>query len=161
MPKIPIDYNNTLIYKLRHKEDYDNANIYVGHTINFTKRKHNHKSCCTNEKNEGYDMKKYQYIRNNGGWDEWNMIEIEKHPCNDKREAEAREEYWREHFNSTLNSKKCYTSDKDKKFNGKAQCKKYREDNIEHIKAYNQKNADKRKVYQKQYRERKKDEKLT
>jgi len=48
MPKTPIDYNNTLIYKLRHKEDYDNANIYIGSTTNFTQRKNQHKFACIN-----------------------------------------------------------------------------------------------------------------
>jgi len=89
MPKIPIDYNNTLIYKLCHKEDYDNTNMYIGSTTNFTKRKGQHKYCCNNEKDKKCYQKNYQSIRDNGGWDEWNMIEIEKNPCNDKREAEA------------------------------------------------------------------------
>ena len=38
MPRTPIDYSNTIIYKLRHKEDNENDNIYVGHTTDFTKR---------------------------------------------------------------------------------------------------------------------------
>jgi len=37
MPKIPIDYQNTIIYKKEHieKEDF----IYVGHTTNWDRRK--------------------------------------------------------------------------------------------------------------------------
>ena len=38
-------------------------------------------------------MEKHQHIHDNGGWDGWNMIKIEKHPCNDKRDAEARGSY--------------------------------------------------------------------
>ena len=45
MPKVPIDYTNTFIYKLVNKEDYNNANIYT----NFTKRKCEHKSDCMNK----------------------------------------------------------------------------------------------------------------
>ena len=30
-------------------------------------------------------------LRDNGGWDMFKMIEIEKFSCNDKREAERRE----------------------------------------------------------------------
>ena len=114
MPKLPIDHSNTTIYKLVHKEDYDNANIYIGSTTDYIRRKNNHKNCCNNEKRKEYNEKKYQYIRGNGGWDCFNMIEVEKFPCNDKREAEAREEYWRCHFNSQLNSKKAYRTDEER-----------------------------------------------
>ena len=30
-------------------------------------------------------------IRENGDWNNWSMIEIEKYPCNDDNEARARE----------------------------------------------------------------------
>ena len=93
MPRIPIDYSKTIIYKLVHNEDYDNANIYIGSTTDFVKRKNQHKSICNNENYKEYNHKKYQYIRENGGWEEWNMIESEKHNCNDGNEARAREEY--------------------------------------------------------------------
>jgi hypothetical protein len=108
MPLIPIDYTKIIIYKLVNKEDYDNANIYIGSTTDFRRRKNQHKQYCNNQKNIAYNTKKYQYIRENGGWDIWNMIEIEKYPCNDKREAEAREEYWRCYYNSNLNSQMAF-----------------------------------------------------
>ena len=111
MPRTPIDYSKTIIYKLVHSEDYDNANVYIGSTTDFVKRKNQHKKCCNNEKQKGHNEKKYQYIRDNGGWNEWNMIEIEKYPeCNDSNEARVREEYWRCHFNAQLNSKRAYTT---------------------------------------------------
>ena len=115
MPKLPTYYSKTIIYKLVHKEDYDNANIYIGSTTDFIRRKNNHKSNCCNEKSKEYNEKKYQYIRGNGDWGEWNMIEVEKFPCNDKREAEAREEYWRCHFNSQLNIRRAYITEEQKK----------------------------------------------
>ena len=31
-------------------------------------------------------------IRDNGGWDNFKMIEVEKYPCKDKRDAERRED---------------------------------------------------------------------
>ena len=140
MPKTPIDYLNTIIYKLVHKEDYDNANIYIGSTTDFIERKHQHKNSCNNEKQKGYNEKKYQYIRDNGGWNEWNMIEIQKYPCNDKREAEAREEYWRCHFNSQLNIRRAYTTVEQKKQYG-----------IEYYKEYYEKNKSKILEQQKKY----------
>jgi hypothetical protein len=115
MPKIPINYANTVIYKIVHKEDFDNVNIYIGSTTDFTRRKTKHKYDCNKINGIGYDCKKYQYIRENGGWECFNMIEIEKYPCNDKREAEAREEYWRCHYNAQLNSISAYLTDEQRK----------------------------------------------
>ena len=150
MPKTPIDYSKTIIYKLVHKEDYDNVNVYVGSTTDFVKRKNSHKSCCNSEKQKGYNEKKYQYIRDNGGWNEWNMIEIQKYPCNDKREAEAREEYWRFHFNSQLNMRKAYITDVGKK----EQIKEYRENNkeksLDYAKEYRENNKEKLLIQKKE-----------
>jgi hypothetical protein len=114
MPKLPIDYSNTTIYKLVHKEDYDNANIYIGSTTDFIRRKNKHKSSCNCVTNRDHNDKKYQYIRSNGGWGEWNMIEVEKFSCNDSNEVKAREEYWRCHFNAKLNIIRAYRTDEEK-----------------------------------------------
>ena len=103
MPRVPTDYSQTCIYKLVHKDDIDNENIYIGSTTNFRHRKNTHKSSCNCESSKEYNNAKYQFIRENGGWDNWIMVEVEKYPCNDKREAEARERYWIEHFQSKLN----------------------------------------------------------
>jgi predicted GIY-YIG superfamily endonuclease len=127
MPKLPVDYSKTIIYKLVHNEDYDNANIYIGSTTDFVKRKNKHKSCCSNEKDKNYNEKKYQYIRDNGGWECFNMIEIEKHNCKDGNEARAREEYWRCHFNSQLNTKRAYITDEQRKELDKERKREYRE----------------------------------
>ncbi len=143
MPRTPIDYSKTLIYKLVHNEDYDNANIYIGSTTDFIKRKNSHKSCCNSEKQKGYNEKKYQYIRENGGWNEWNMIEIEKFLCNDKREAEAREEYWRCHFNSQLNMRKAYITDVEKKEWDKEYYKNNKDKILKYSKEYKEQNKDK------------------
>ena len=114
MPKIPIDYANTVIYKIVHKDDYENENIYIGTTTDFIRRKNNHKNCCNSDKRKGYTDAKYKYIRENGGWDNFNMIEVEKFPCNDGNEARAREEHWRCQFKSKLNTNKAFTSKEEK-----------------------------------------------
>jgi hypothetical protein len=149
MPKLPTDYSKTAIYKLVHIEDYDNANIYIGSTTDFIRRKNNHKSTCNLITSRGYNDKKYQYIRNNGGWGCFNMIEVEKYPCADKREAEAREEYWRCYFNSQLNTKKAYTTDAEAK-----------ERQLKYSKAYYRNNIEKCKEYQKQNYQKYKDKKI-
>ena len=142
MPKTPVDYSKTIIYKLVKNDDYDNKNIYIGSTTNFVKRKNQHKNGCNNEKNVAYNHKKYQYIRDNGGWEVWNMVEVEKHNnCNDGNEARAREEYWRSYFNSQLNSIRAYITEQEKK---------------EQMKEYTDRNYDKILEYRKEYKKKNK-----
>jgi len=87
MPKDDIDYSNTIIYKIYCKNP-SVTNIYVGHTTNFTQRKYAHKMSCKNESNK---TKKYDIIRNNGGWENWEMEEIAKYNCKDSTEARKKE----------------------------------------------------------------------
>lgn len=141
MPKVAIDYSKTQMYKLKHIADYDNKNIYIGHTINWIQRKSQHKCNCNNEKSKEYNQNKYQNIRKNGGWEEWEMIWIEDYPCNNKREAEAREEYWRSELKATLNTIRSFRTKEEKK---------------EYLKVYRENNKDKIKEVDKLYRENKK-----
>jgi hypothetical protein len=106
-----IDYNNTIIYKIIHKDNVE-TEIYIGHTTDFTKRKSSHKSTCYNYsgKNKHSHYRVYEYIRNNGGWNDFIMSEVEKYPCNTKTEAREKEQYWTNFYNSTLNNKKAYST---------------------------------------------------
>ena len=67
------------------------------------KRKNNHKNNCNNEKAKYYNNKVYQYIRKNGGWDNWNIIEIERFEAIDGNDARKRERHWIEELKATLN----------------------------------------------------------
>ena len=101
MPKVPINYQNTEMYKLICD---DTDQFYVGHTTNFIKRQIGHKS---NSKTK--DLKVYKMIREFGGWDNWRMVLIEKYPCDNRREAERREEELRVELKPDLNSIRCIT----------------------------------------------------
>jgi hypothetical protein len=96
------EYVNTVIYKIYCKDETIN-DLYVGHTTNFNLRKNCHKSSCTNENNKYHKLSVYIFIRENGGWDNWQMEEIEKFPCNNYIEASQRERYWVENLKATLN----------------------------------------------------------
>lgn len=130
-----INYANTIIYKLVHKDDSDNENIYVGSTTNFMNRYCNHKDCCNNIKKSCYNNKKYKYIRDNGGWVSFEMKEIEKYPCNDGKEARGREQYWQSFYNSKLNIKNASTT---------------REERLDQLKCYYEKNKNKMKEQMRQ-----------
>jgi hypothetical protein len=83
MTKQFIDYTKTIIYKIV-CNDLNITDVYVGHTTNFINRKALHKSNCNNINGKSYNLKIYNTIRNNGGWLNWSMIEIEKfQDCND------------------------------------------------------------------------------
>ena len=153
MPKLPTDYSKTIIYKLLHKEDYDNVNIYIGSTTDFIRRKNKHKSDCNCEKSKSYNQKKYQYIRDNGGWDCFNMIEVEKYNCNDGNEAKAREEYWRCHFNAQLNTIRAYITEEQKK----QYYETHKDKLLEYQKTYNDNNKGNKLAYNKKYYENNKD----
>ena len=102
MPKQPIDYSKTIIYKICCK-DINITDIYIGHTTDFIRRKSQHKFACNNPTDKSYKLYVYQFIRDNGGFDNWNMIEIEKYNCIDRLEASKRERHWVEELKSTLN----------------------------------------------------------
>jgi hypothetical protein len=104
MPKKIIDFSKTIIYKIV-CNDLNITDVYVGHTTNFIKRKALHKSNCNNINGKSYNLKIYNTIRNNGGFENWSMIEIEKfQDCNDINEASAKERYYYEVLNAKLNT---------------------------------------------------------
>jgi hypothetical protein len=104
MPRKAVDYSKTIIYKIV-CNDLSVTDVYIGHTTDFTKRKNAHKTCCNNQNDKSHNFKVYQMIRQNGGWDNWSIVEIEKFCCKDGNEAKARERYWLESLNSNMNTR--------------------------------------------------------
>ena len=164
MPRLPIDYSKTIMYKLV-CNDLKITESYIGHTTEMTKRKNNHKSSCNNEKNKSYNEKKYVYIRDNGGWENWSMVMIEEYNCKNKQEAAKREREIYEELHSTLNMVKPYVSEEEykeyykkigkehrnnNKEYHKERSKKYRENNKEQIKKYYEASKDKIKERKKE-----------
>ena len=113
MPKLPMDYSKCCIYKIEHVDD--EKLVYVGHTTNFDKRNTKHKSSCCNNKETNYKLKVYQMIRENGGWDMFKMIEVEKYPCNDRREAERRENEVMKDLKASMNMRKIFSTEEENK----------------------------------------------
>jgi hypothetical protein len=132
MPKTAMDYSKCSIYKIEHIEN--ESLVYVGHTTNFNKRKGQHKSNCKNENDKKFNFKLYQMIRDNGGFDRFKMIEVEKYPCKDKREAERREDEVMKELKASMNTIKSFTTDEERKEYHKDYHKEYYENNKEQIK---------------------------
>jgi hypothetical protein len=160
MPRLPIDYSRTIIYKLVCK-DLTIKDCYVGATTEFNKRKNCHKSKSKNENDVDYYTKVYQFIRDNGGWDNWIMVMIEEYSCDNKLQSDAREHYWTETLGANLNSKvqgrtgKIYYEEHKTEINERH--KLYREEHKEEIDEYHKKHyeAHKEKILEKHklYRE--------
>jgi len=100
-----IDYSKCVIYKIVCKDKNVKDN-YVGHTTNFIKRKSNHKDATKTPTDKHYSYKLYQTIRQNGGWNNWDMIKIEDYNCKTKEEACERELYYYNILKPNLNMKK-------------------------------------------------------
>jgi hypothetical protein len=150
MPRTPINYSKCCIYKIEHIE---NKNLlYVGHTTNYEKRKCEHKSSSKNEKSRGYNSNLYQLIRENGGWEMFKMIELEKYSCNDKREAEKRENEMMKELKATMNSNNSFVIIEDMKEHNKI----YYENKKEAVKEYAIENKEKikerKKIYYQTYK---------
>ena len=103
MPKNVIDYSKCVIYKICCK-DPSVTYEYYGHTTDKTRRKQEHKCVCNNQNHKKHNLKIYQVIRENDGWDNWDFIIIEDYPCQNVDEARLRERYWIELKQSTLNT---------------------------------------------------------
>jgi len=107
MPLNAIDYTETIIYKIV-CNNLSILDVYVGHTTSFKDRKGQHKRKSIKGKE-----KLYQMIRENGGWENWEMIEIEKYSCKDVNEAKKRERYWYDELKAKLNTNRPIIIDED------------------------------------------------
>jgi len=158
MPRLPIDYSKTIIYKIV-CNDMTITDLYVGSTVDFTCRKNIHKSTCNRPNNKEYNYKIYQSIRANGGWQNWTMVMIEPFPCENRLQAERRERYWYEELSASLNGKCPSRTMAEYRQDNKEQIaeyiKQYRQENKEQIaeqmKQRYQENKEKLKEYQRKY----------
>jgi len=138
MPKTPIDFSKTIIYKICKDDDF-----YVGSTTDYASRKSKHKHTCNNEKHKDYKTKLYQTIREKCGWDTWEMTPLEEYvECKSKTQARIREEEWRVKLNANLNMNKAF---------GAETIQEYRKQNY-------RENIDKYLNYAKEYRQEHKEE---
>ena len=103
MPKKNVDYARTVIYKIVSK-DLAVKELYVGSTTDLVKRRYFHKNASTNENIKCYTFPVYIFIRANGGFENWDVIQIEEFPCKTSAQQRTRERYWLETLGATLNS---------------------------------------------------------
>ena len=153
-----INYDNTHFYRICCK-DLNIKDCYIGHTTDFIRRKSAHKQSCNNEQNKNYNSRIYCFIRDNSGWDNFNMILIDRLKCEDKLDAMRKEREYIEQFQANLNhaipcrTKKEYAQDNKEQISKLKQA--YRESHKqtmqEYSKAYKQANKDRIKEQNRKY----------
>ena len=136
--------------------------FYIGSTIDFKARKYDHKKRCNNSKYKQYNYKVYRYIRNNGGFDNWDFeillqVEVEnekelrlnyeakyqldlKPELNDRIEGRTKKEWYIDNKQKILQTRKEYYED-------------HKEELSEYQKEYRENNKEKIRQTQKEYRE--------
>lgn len=82
--------NNALIYKIV-CNDPEIQDLYVGSTIDYEERQKSHKISCNDPNSKEYHKYKYEYIRANGGFDNWHFEIIEHFSCDNRTELEYQE----------------------------------------------------------------------
>ncbi len=137
---------NYVMYKVCPKNKELNF-CYIGQTANFENRKRQHirnTTCETDKKH--YHLKHYETIRNNGGWDEWEMIELEKFNDKTKLEARIREQELIKEHSANLNMLSAYITEDERQANKKAITEKFRAENKEYL-------AEQTKKYKEEHKE--------
>ena len=133
MPK----YSKSIIYRIVCK-DLSVTDCYVGSTTNFKRRRGAHKCRCNNPNDKAHNLMIYKFIREHGGWENWDMIMVEEFPCDNKLQLHKREREVIEQLTPTLNSEIPSRTQKEHYQDNKEKFKQYREDNKEKSKQYKQ-----------------------
>lgn len=112
--------------------------------------------------NKIHNIHVYQFIRENGGFDAWDMVQVEQYEAKDKRALHTRERHCIETLGATLNkvvparSKQKYYHDNKEQLAGKR--KEWGKANEGHMKQYRETNKEQIAAIRKQYKEREKEQ---
>ena len=122
------DYKNSVIYRIYCKNP-DITDCYIGSSKCFEDRFYSHKSVCnTNDTNiHGYYYPLYQFIRDNGGWNNFDKEILEYYNCNNDEELKQKEQEYISRFKPTLNIHNAFRSEEVKKEQRKINLKKWKE----------------------------------
>ena len=100
------------VYKIKCR-DPTITEFYIGSSTNFHRRKITHKSDCNSLNSIKYNYKVYKFIRNNGGFNNWEF-EIEQ-KCEElnKYDLEILEQIYKDLLEPQLNSKQVIINKKE------------------------------------------------
>ena len=93
------------VYKIK-CIDQEITEFYIGSTMNFNRRKRDHKSASNNLNCNKYCLPLYMFINVNGGYEKWEFEVIKEYKFITKKELTINEQYYIELLKPQLNS--CY-----------------------------------------------------
>jgi hypothetical protein len=153
------DFSQSVIYHIRNKETKEV--IYVGSTTNFQQRKTKHKYRCNYPNDTKHHFKCYVCIRENGGWDCFEVIPVEFLKLENKTQLVIAEQAEIDKQDTLKNQIRAHIPEEDHKDKIKEYQKKYYEIHKEqisaHKKEYYETRKEQSKEYNKEYREIHKD----
>jgi DNA-directed RNA polymerase subunit RPC12/RpoP len=122
------DFKNSVIYHIRHMESKEV--VYVGSTTNFSQRKGHHKYRYDKE-GKRFTYPIYCHIRNNGGFDCFEIIPIKSLKLENKTELLIAEQEEIDKHRTLANRKKAHMTIEEKRIYNCEKCKKWCENNTE------------------------------
>ena len=99
MPINKIDYSKTQIIMIVCKEPDLEKRYFLEISTGLKNKIINMKKASKSESNRNYNLPMYKYIRENGGWKNFNIVILEDYNCESKNEALLRLNYWKNKIN--------------------------------------------------------------
>ena len=158
------DYSKSCIYKIYCKDE-NITDCYIGSTTNYAKRKFQHKENVNKYQSRKHKYKLYTFIREHGGWDNWNMTPIINYSCETKLEVSQHERFYIDSLKPTLNVQIPFQTRKEWEAKNRTKLNKYaneyyhnnKDKCLESQKKWRDSNKDKIKIIKKTYYEKNKD----
>jgi len=144
------DFSNCYIY---HIKSMDGVIHYVGSTSNMNSRKSCHRYNCSHENHKFYNIDIYKYIRNNGGFDNFEIVPIRKlENISNKNDLLIAERLEMEKYSDLKNMRGSYQTKEERI----EYLNKWKRDHPECQRKYREANRAKVNEYQRKYRQQKK-----
>jgi hypothetical protein len=147
------DFSQSVIYHIRNKETKEV--IYVGSTTQFQQRKAKHKHRCNHPNDMRHHLKCYVCIRENGGWDCFEVIPVEFLRLENKTQLVIAEQAEIDKQDNLKNQIKAHRTEEDYKEAKKISDNKYYETNKEklltHMKQYRETHKEELSAQKKEY----------
>ena len=102
------DFTNSIIYHIRHIESKEV--VYVGSTTKFSQRKTSHKYRCNDKEARQFTTPIYCHIRDNGGFDYFEVIPIKSLKLENKTQLLIAEQEEMDKHQNLANRQKAHTT---------------------------------------------------
>ena len=150
------NYNKCFIYKICCK-DATITDCYIGSTTNIIRRRSQHKSSCTCIGNSKYNYLVYTFLREHGGWENFDLIALGEFSCESKMQQYKKERDWIEDLKPTLNKVVPANYQTGDVYDVKEYKATYRKENIDKVKQagkeYYENNKEKCNAQNKEWKE--------